>query len=150
MPRPIDILLVEDDPGDVELTTETLKEAKMLVEIHTAENGEQALAYLRKEGAHRDASDPDLILLDLNMPIMDGREFLRVMKRDDSLRKIPVVVLTTSSADEEVMRSYDLGANCYVTKPVGLEQFSKVVHAIESFWLTVVKLPPRGHPAERR
>jgi two-component system, chemotaxis family, response regulator Rcp1 len=140
--RPIEILLIEDDPGDVELTMEVLEMAKVKVNISTVEDGIQALEYLRNEGKFSDASRPDLILLDLNMPRMDGRETLEEIKKDVSLKLIPVVILTTSDSDEDVVKTYTLGASCYITKPVGLEQFSKVVHSIENFWFTVVNLPP--------
>ena len=140
--KPIEILLIEDDPGDVELTLEVLEMAKVKLNISTAEDGIQALKFLRKEGEFAHAPRPDLILLDLNMPRMDGRETLEEIKKDQNLRTIPVVILTTSDSDEDVVKSYTLGASCYITKPVGLEQFSHVVQSIENFWFTVVNLPP--------
>ncbi len=141
--RPIDVLLVEDDPGDVELTRETIEASKIVVNLHVVEDGLQALAYLRKQANYADAVTPDLIFLDLNIPGKDGRQVLEELKHDETLRTIPVVVLTTSDSDEDIMRSYSLGANCYVTKPTGLDQFIKVVESIESFWFTLVKLPTR-------
>lgn len=139
----VDILLVEDDPGDVTLTREGLETAKMNINLNVVGDGVEALKYLRREGPYAGASRPDLILLDLNMPIMDGRETLRHIKSDEDLRTIPVVILTTSESDMDIIKSYNLGANCYISKPIGFESFIDVVHAIESFWFTVVKLPPR-------
>ena len=139
---PVEILLVEDNPGDVRLTQEALKEGKVYNNLHWAKDGVEALEFLRREGQHASAPRPDIILLDLNLPKMDGREVLAVIKRDDRLKHIPVVVLTTSKADEDVLRSYELHANCYVTKPVDLEKFIVVVQSIDRFWLTVVTLPP--------
>jgi chemotaxis family two-component system response regulator Rcp1 len=139
--RPIEILLVEDNPGDVRLTTEALKDGKVSNRLHVAKDGVEALAFLRQEDPHADAPRPDLILLDLNLPKKDGREVLEEIKADEHLRRIPVVVLTTSSSEQDILRTYDLHANCYITKPVDLEQFIKVVKGIEDFWLTVVKLP---------
>lgn len=139
--RPIEILLVEDNPGDVRLTKEALREGKVRNNLHVAANGVDALAFLRHEGTHAQAPRPDLILLDLNLPRKDGREVLAEIKADDHLKTIPVVVLTTSKADEDIVRSYQLSANCYVTKPVDLEQFITVVRSIEDFWLTIVTLP---------
>jgi len=138
-----EVLLVEDDPGDAELTREVLRDTKMLIALNVVEDGAKAMQYLRREGPYGDAAPPDLILLDLNLPKKDGREVLAEIKGDPELRHLPVVILTTSSAEEDVLKSYDLGANCYVSKPVGLAQFSKVVQSVEQFWLTVVKLPPR-------
>jgi CheY-like chemotaxis protein len=143
--RPVEILLVEDNPGDVRLTMEALKEAKMRNRLHVAADGEQALAYLRREGAYADAPRPDLMLLDLNLPKKDGREVLAEIKADPALRTIPVVILTTSRAEQDILASYNLHANCYVTKPVDLEKFIVVVKSIDIFWLTVVTLPPNGH-----
>jgi len=140
---PIEILLVEDDPGDVDLTMEVLGMAKVKLGINVVEDGVEALAYLRKEGKYGSAVLPDLILLDLNMPRKDGRETLGEIKKDPKLKHIPVVILTTSNADSDVVKSYTLGASCYVTKPVGLDQFTEVVQSIESFWFTIVKFPPR-------
>ena len=137
----IEILLVEDNPGDARLTQEALREAKVLNELHLAKDGEEAMSFLRREGKHADAPRPDLILLDLNMPKKDGREVLEEIKVDKQLRSIPVVVLTTSRAEEDIVRTYNNHANCYITKPVDLEQFIKVVKSIEDFWLTIVKLP---------
>lgn len=141
--KPLEILLVEDDPADVELTTEALVDSKLLTNLHVVSDGVEAMAFVRKEGPHKDAPTPDLILLDLNMPKKDGRQVLNELKSDDRFRAIPVVVLTTSDAEEDILKSYNLGANCYVTKPVGLDQFVKVVDSIEGFWFTVVKLPSR-------
>lgn len=140
--KPIEILLVEDEPGDAYLTTEALKAAKILNRVHLAEDGIEAMAFLRREGSHAQAPRPDLILLDLNLPRKDGREVLAELKSDPLLSAIPVVVLTTSSADEDILRSYCLHANCYITKPVDLDQFMAVVRATQEFWLTIVKLPP--------
>lgn len=138
----IEILLVEDNPGDARLTREALKEGKIKNNLHVVTDGAAALDFLRREGSHAGAPVPDLILLDLNLPRMDGREVLALIKEDEQLRRIPVVVLTTSEAEDDILRSYELHANCYVTKPVGLEQFLKVIRQIDSFWLEVVKLPP--------
>jgi two-component system, chemotaxis family, response regulator Rcp1 len=137
----IEILLVDDDAGDVRLTVEALKQTKMHINLSFARDGFEALAFLRREGKHAAAPCPDIILLDLNMPRMDGRELLGEIKQDPLLQRIPVVVLTTSADEEDILRSYHLHANCYVTKPVDLQQFMKVVGAIESFWFTIVKLP---------
>lgn len=139
--RSIQILLVEDNPGDARLTIEAMREAKVRNKIHIVEDGVQAMQFLRREGTYADARRPDLILLDLNLPKKDGREVLAEVKADPALRRIPVVVLTTSSADEDVLRAYDLHANCYVTKPVDLTQFMKIVSQIEEFWVKVVILP---------
>ena len=137
----IQILLVEDSPGDVRLTQEALKEAKVLNQVSVATDGMEAMAFLRREGAYAQAPRPDLILLDLNMPRKDGREVLTELKADEQLRRIPVVVLTTSTAEQDILGTYDLHANAYITKPVDLNQFVSVVKAIEDFWLTIVKLP---------
>lgn len=139
----IEILLVEDNPADVDLTQETLAYAKIRNRLHVVTDGEEALAFLRREGRYTQAIRPDLILLDLNLPRKDGREVLEELKADADLRAIPVVVLTSSDAEKDVVRSYDLGANCYVTKPVDLDQFANVVRTIEDFWFIVVKLPPK-------
>lgn len=139
--RPIEILLVEDNPGDVRLTIEALKDGKVRNRLHVAKDGVEALAYLRQEGSYAGSPRPDVILLDLNLPKKDGREVLEEIKADEHLRRIPVVVLTTSSSEQDILRTYDLHANCYITKPVDLEQFIDVVRGIEDFWLTVVKLP---------
>lgn len=142
--KPIEILMVEDSAGDVRLTVEALKDAKILNHFSVARDGVEAMAFLRREGTYADSPRPDLILLDLNLPKKDGREVLAEVKADDLLKAIPVVVLTTSQAEKDIMRSYQLHANCYVTKPVDLDQFMTVVRSVESFWLTVVKLPPNG------
>ncbi|REK06861.1 MAG: response regulator [Planctomycetota bacterium] len=141
-PRLIDVLLVEDDPGDVLLTRKTLESEKIFTSLHVVGDGVEALEYLRQGEKYGDAKRPDLILLDLNMPRMDGRELLAVLKADEDLKNIPVVVLTTSSADEDILRSYDLQASCYVTKPVDLDAFKKVIAAIGDFWLACVRYPP--------
>ena len=143
----IQVLLVEDNPGDVRLTKEALKEGKLLNQLTVVGDGVEALSFLRKEGKYADALQPELILLDLNLPKKDGREVLAEIKADPSLRRIPVVVLTTSSAEEDILKIYDLHANCYITKPVDLEQFMGVVKSIEDFWVSVVKLP--SHEASR-
>ena len=139
--RPIEILLVEDNPGDVRLTVEGLKESKVRNNLHVARDGVEAMEFLHREGQHTSAVRPDLILLDLNLPRMDGREVLLEIKSDPKLKTIPVVVLTTSRAEHDVLRSYELQANCYITKPVDLEQFITVVKSIEDFWFTIVTLP---------
>ena len=141
MGKPIEILLVEDNPGDVRLTIESLKGAKVVNHLNVASDGIEALALLRQQGRYVNAARPDLILLDLNLPKKDGREVLAEIKADDDLKRIPVVVLTTSHAEEDILKSYNLHANCYVTKPMDLEQFITVVKSIEDFWFTVVKLP---------
>jgi two-component system, chemotaxis family, response regulator Rcp1 len=140
--RPVEILLVEDNPGDVRLTREALQEGKVRNNLYVAPDGVEALRFLRREGEHHGAVRPDLILLDLNLPRKDGREVLDEIKRDASLRSIPVVILTTSQAEQDICRAYELHANCYVTKPVDLDQFITVVQTIENFWFTIVKLPP--------
>jgi len=137
----IEVLLVEDNPGDVRLTKEALKEGRLLNNISVVGDGVEALEFLRRQGKYAAAALPDLILLDLNLPKKDGREVLAEIKSDPRLRRIPVVVLTTSSAEEDILKTYDLHANCYVTKPVDLEQFMRVVQSIEDFWVSVVKLP---------
>jgi len=142
--RPVQMLLVEDNPGDVRLTKETLKDAKLMVNLHVVGDGVEAMAFLRQEGKHAGAPHPDLVLLDLNLPKKDGREVLAEIKQDPDLRRIPVVVLTISSAEEDILKSYNLHANAYVNKPLNLEQFAKITRAIEDFWFTVVKLPPDG------
>jgi len=139
--KPLQVLLVEDDPGDVELTQEALKNSKLLIELNVVNDGEEAIAYLRQEGEYAEALRPSLILLDLNLPGMNGREVLQEIKNDDRLRLIPVVVLTTSDLQKDILNSYELGGNCYITKPVSLKDFMKIVQFIEAFWLTVVKLP---------
>ena len=139
--RPVEILLVEDNPGDVRLTMEALKEAKVINNLTVLKDGEEALTYLRRQGLYAQAKRPHLILLDLNLPRKDGREVLAQIKADEVLKRIPVVVLTTSQDEEDVLRSYNLHANCYITKPVDLEQFITVVRTIEDFWLGIVVLP---------
>jgi len=141
---PIEVLLVEDDPGDVLMTQEAFEEHKVRNKLNVVQDGEEALAYLRREGRFAEAPRPDLILLDLNLPRVDGREVLQVIKEDLDLRRIPVVVLTTSQADEDILRSYSLHANAYVTKPVDFDSFIAVVRQIDEFFVSVVKLPPRG------
>jgi len=140
--RPVEILLVEDNPGDVGLTRETLKDSKLLNHMSVVDDGVEAMAFLRLEGKYAKATRPDLILLDLNLPKKDGREVLAEIKTDEQLRRIPVVILTTSSAEQDILEMYDLHANCFITKPVNLDQFTTVVKAIEEFWFTIVKLPP--------
>ena len=140
--KPIEILLVEDNPGDVRLTKEALNEGKVLNKLHVVEDGMEALAFLNGEGKYADVPRPELILLDLNLPKKDGRDVLAEIKTNEDLRRIPVVVLTTSDSEEDILKSYDLNANCYITKPVDLDQFIKVVQSIEEFWLTIVRLPP--------
>ena len=142
--KPVDILLVEDNPGDVRLTQEAFKDGKMLNKLHVAEDGMEALAFLKREGKYTGAPRPELILLDLNLPRKDGRDVLAEIKVDRDLKRIPVVILTTSRSEEDILRSYDLNANCYITKPVELDKFIEVVKAIEDFWLTIVKLPTEG------
>jgi Response regulators consisting of a CheY-like receiver domain and a winged-helix DNA-binding domain len=139
--KQIEILLVEDNEGDVGLVEEVFHEAKIRNKLNVAEDGEEAMLFLRKEGKFSNASRPDIILLDLNLPLKDGREVLKEIKEDDDLKRIPVVVLTTSKAEEDVLKSYDLHANSYITKPVDFDQFIKVIKSIEDFWLDVVKLP---------
>jgi two-component system response regulator len=140
--RPVDILLVEDNPGDVRLTKEALKDSKIMIDLRVVNNGEEALAYLNKEGQYKDVKLPDLILLDLNLPKKNGREVLAEIKENDILKRIPVVILTISEAEEDIIKTYELHANCYITKPVDMNQFIKVVRSIEDFWFSIVKLPP--------
>lgn len=139
--NPIEILLVEDNPGDARLAQEALRESKLRNNLYIAEDGIEAMNFLKKEGKYHGVPKPDLILLDLNLPRMDGREVLKSIKSDEDLKRIPVVILTMSSAEEDILKSYNLFANCYITKPIDLEQFIKVVRSIEDFWLTIVKLP---------
>jgi len=139
--RPIDILMVEDSIDDIEITIEALKSTKINNNLVSVRDGIEAMALLRREGEFADAVRPDLILLDLNMPRMDGRQVLEQIKSDPGLQKIPVVVLTTSEAEEDVLKAYELHANCYITKSVGIDQFIKVVKSIEDFWFSVVRLP---------
>jgi CheY-like chemotaxis protein len=140
----IEILLVEDNPTDVRLTTEALKEEKIYNNLYVASDGVEAIAFLRREGKFVKAVRPDLILLDLNLPKKDGREVLEEIKNDDDLKTIPVVVLTVSKSEEDILKSYNLHANCYITKPVDLNQFMKVIRSVQEFWLTIVKLPPKN------
>ncbi|NEQ23809.1 MAG: response regulator [Microcoleus sp. SIO2G3] len=139
--RAVEILLVEDSPSDADLTVEALSDGKVLNNLHWVEDGVEALAFLRRQGKYSDAPRPDLILLDLNLPKKDGRQVLAEIKVDPQLKLIPVVVLTTSAAERDILKTYELSANCYVTKPIDLEQFISVVKLIEMFWLAVVKLP---------
>jgi two-component system, chemotaxis family, response regulator Rcp1 len=139
--RPIEILLVEDNPGDQRLTKEALREGKIRNNLRIVEDGEAAIAFLNAEGRYSGLPQPDLILLDLNLPRKDGREVLREIKSSETLKKIPVIVLTTSQAEEDILKAYNLNANCYITKPVDYDQFIRTIRAIEDFWLTIVKLP---------
>ena len=141
MAKPLEVLLVEDDEDDVLLTREALKDSKVIVSMAVAEDGDVALQRLRRQPPFQDAPVPDLILLDLNLPRVSGREVLKELKGDPVLKKVPVVVLTTSAADTDVLKCYDLGANCYITKPVDFEQFQRIIKVIDEFWLTIVKLP---------
>ena len=140
-PRMVEILLVEDSPGDAELAKEALEESKLKNNLHIAIDGEEAIDFLFKKGKYKDAIRPDLIILDLNLPKKDGREVLKEIKEDDKLKRIPVVILTTSRAEEDILKTYDLHANCYITKPLDLEKFMDVVKAIENFWMSIVVLP---------
>ena len=140
---PVEILLVEDNPGDVRLTMEAFREAKVVNNVNVVGDGEEAMAFLRQEGVHVEAPRPGLILLDLNLPRKDGREVLAELNADENLKRIPVVVLTVSQAEQDLLQSYDLNANCYITKPVDFEQFMNVVKAIQEFWLALVRLPTR-------
>ncbi|NJD61529.1 MAG: response regulator [Deltaproteobacteria bacterium] len=144
--RPIEILLVEDNPGDVRLTEEALKEGKVINHLTVAWDGEEAMAILRREGKHAKAPRPDILFLDLNLPKKDGREVLEEIKKDPKLKIIPVVVLTTSQDEQDVLKSYKLHANCYITKPVDLTQFMNVVSTIEDFWFSIVVLPNKERP----
>ena len=140
-PLPIDILLVEDNPGDARLAVEALKESKLKNNMFVVNDGEEAMDFLRRKGRYEKVPRPDLILLDLNLPKKDGREVLEEIKNDPDLKRIPVVILTISKAEEDILTSYNLHANCFITKPIDLHQFMKVVKSIEDFWLTIVKLP---------
>ena len=140
--RAVEILLVEDNPGDARLAKEALKEAKILNNLFWVKDGEEAMSFMHKEGGYVDVPRPDVILLDLNLPRKDGREVLAEIKADEHLRRIPVVILTASQSNDDILKTYDLHANCYISKPLGLAQFVKVVEAIEGFWLTIVQLPP--------
>jgi chemotaxis family two-component system response regulator Rcp1 len=142
--RPVEILLVEDSPTDADLAIEALSEGKIINHLHLVEDGVEALLYLKQQGKYQDALRPDVILLDLNLPRKSGLEVLADVKSDPHLKTIPVVILTTSAADEDILKSYSLYANCYITKPIDFEQFTKVIRMIEDFWLAVVKLP--GNP----
>lgn len=142
MVKPIEILLVEDNPGDADLAREALEISKVHNTLHVVGDGVAAMNFLRRTGTHAGAPRPDLIILDLNLPKKDGREVLAEVKSDADLKRIPVVILTTSRAEEDILRSYNLHANCYITKPIDLNQFMKVVRSIEDFWLCIVKLPP--------
>jgi len=137
----VDILLVEDNEGDARLAMEAMRDSKIRNKMHHVSDGEEAMAFLHKEGKYTNVSRPDLVLLDLNLPKKDGRQVLAEIKEDDELKRIPVVILTVSSAEEDILKTYNLHANCYITKPIDLSQFMKVVHSIEDFWLTIVKLP---------
>jgi CheY-like chemotaxis protein len=139
--KPIEVLLVEDNPGDAQLTRIALSDGKMCINLSLTEDGVEALEFLRKQGKYAEAPHPDLILLDLNLPRKDGREVLADIKADPRLRRIPVVILTTSQSDEDILQAYELAANCFITKPVDFDQFVKIVKSIEDFWFTVVKLP---------
>lgn len=139
--KTIEVLLVEDDPGDVELTLAVMKKSKLKINLSVVNDGEEAINYLYKKESFQDVKSPDLILLDLNLPRKDGREILKCIKQDKKMRLTPVVVLTTSEANEDIVRTYSYGANCFITKPIGLENFKRIVASIENFWFTVVKLP---------
>jgi CheY-like chemotaxis protein len=140
--KPIEVLLVEDNPGDAQLTRMALGDGKMCINLSLAEDGVEALEFLRRQGKYANAPHPDLILLDLNLPKKDGREVLADIRSDPALKRIPVVILTTSESDADILQAYNLAANCYITKPVDFEQFVKIVKSIEDFWFTIVKLPP--------
>ena len=142
--KPIVILLVEDNPGDVDLARAAMEDSKVRNILHAVGDGEEAMLFLRRKGKYTEAPRPDLVLLDLNLPKRDGREVLNEIKSDPDLMRIPVVILTISKDEEDILRSYNLHANCFITKPIDLNQFVKVVKAIEDFWLTIVKLPPNG------
>ncbi len=140
--KAVEILLIEDNPGDVRLTVEALKESKIINNLNVVDDGIEALSYLQKEGIYKDKPRPDLIILDLNLPKKDGREVLGEIKSEDSLKQIPIAILTTSEAEEDIIKSYELHANCYITKPVNMEQFIKVVKSVGDFWFSIVMLPP--------
>ena len=142
--KPIEILLVEDNPGDARLTREALKEGRVINHLNVVTDGVEALAYLNREDKYPNSSRPVLILLDLNLPRMDGRELLAILKNDPRFKRIPIVILTTSKAEEDILKTYDLHANCYITKPVDLNQFITVVNSVENFWFSIVKLPTNG------
>jgi len=141
---PVEILLVEDNPGDARLAMEALKDAKVRNKLHWVKDGVQAMEFLRREGEYSHAPTPGVVLLDLNLPRKDGREVLVEIKSDEDLRRIPVVILTISADEEDILRSYDAHANCYITKPLDLDRFMQVMKSIEDFWLEIVKLPPKG------
>ena len=141
--RPVEILLIEDNMGDVRLTREAFRDSKILNNIHHVIDGVEAMKFLRAEGEYKEMPRPDIILLDLNLPKKDGRQVLGEIKQDSNLKRIPVVILTVSKNDEDILKSYDLHANCYITKPISLDKFLAVVKAIEDFWLAIVKLPPK-------
>lgn len=141
MSRPLNVLLVEDNPGDADLTRDTLESGKVLLKLAVVTDGAQAIAYLKQEAPFESAVEPDLVLLDLNLPKVGGREVLAAVKQDPRLHQIPIVVLTSSDAEQDIAKSYAAGANCYVTKPVGLEAFQSIVRSVQDFWFTVVKLP---------
>jgi two-component system, chemotaxis family, response regulator Rcp1 len=141
--KPIDILLVEDSPGDVRLTKEALKDAKVLNNLYVTRDGVEAIEFLRRKGLYKDAVRPDIILLDLNLPKKNGQEVLAEIKNDEDLKQIPVVILTVSKAEEDILKSYKLHANCFIAKPVAFNDFMEVVKSIEDFWLTIVKLPKK-------
>lgn len=142
MNKAIDILLVEDNPADIRLTMEAFKEGKFLSKFNVVTDGEEAINYLQKKGKYGNAIRPDLILLDINLPKKDGKEVLLEIKNDENLKSIPVIILTTSKSEEDVLKTYNLHANCFITKPVELDKFIEVAKSIEDFWLTIVKLPP--------
>ncbi|MEH1840273.1 MAG: response regulator [Nostoc sp.] len=139
---PIEVLLVEDNPGDAQLTRIALEDSKISIHLNVVEDGVEAMAFLRKQEKYVEAAHPDIVLLDLNLPRKDGREVLAEIKADENLRRIPVVILTTSQAEEDILKAYNLCANCYITKPVDFDQFVKIVQSIENFWFAIVKLPP--------
>jgi two-component system response regulator len=139
---PIEVLLVEDNPGDAELTRIALQDSKISINLNVVEDGVEAMAFLRKQHDYAKVPHPDIVLLDLNLPRKDGREVLAEIKSDDNLKRIPVVVLTTSQSEEDILKAYNLAANCYITKPVDFDQFVKIVQSIENFWFAIVKLPP--------
>jgi two-component system, chemotaxis family, response regulator Rcp1 len=144
---PVEVLLVEDSPGDVRLTRETFRDVNTSIHLHVANDGLEAMAFLRREGAHVNAPRPSIILLDLNLPKMDGREVLAHIKEDASLKMIPIIILTTSDAEADISKSYELQANCYLTKPVQLDAFESLVRSINDFWMTKVKLPQQRQSA---
>jgi two-component system response regulator len=139
---PIEVLLVEDNPGDAQLTRIALEDSKISIHLNVVEDGVEAMAFLRKEGKYVKVAHPDIVLLDFNLPRKDGREVLAEIKADEKLKRIPVVVLTTSQAEEDILKAYNLSANCYITKPVDFDQFVRIVQSIENFWFAIVKLPP--------